>query len=273
MKVQKKSTILLSLLAASSSQGALLLSETFDGLTTGGLNVQNGWTALTGVNVVTGGLSYSAGTINVAGGTKHVQSSVGGTVADANATKGFATQSGNVWYSFTMKITGSVNNDRYWFGIGEEVSITSGFTGSFGDTNTGNKNVFAETRINTTPVNSATSLPQTLDQIYFIVARLSKDGAATNTNAYDSMEIWIDPTSETLGTASLTTDRTNSTTEAGIDTFALTVLGTPGLQWDNLRIGNAKADVVDFYVIPEPSSAVLLGFGALGLVLRRSRKG
>src|SRR5690606_349633 len=163
----------------------------------------NSWTALSGVNVTAGGLGYSAGTITVAGGANHVQSAVGGDAATPNATKGFATQSGDVWYSFTMKTTASENSDRYWFGVGEEVSINSGLTGAFGDTGSDNKNVFAQTRLNTTGVNSPTSLSQSLDEIYFVVARLSKDGAATNTNAYDRMEVWIDPTSEILGAASL----------------------------------------------------------------------
>jgi hypothetical protein len=192
---------------------------------------------------------------------------------DFLATNDFASQSGDVWFSFTLLVDSSVNNSRYWFWVSDTTDINTGITGAIADNNTGSKVLQADVR-NITASNSATATGFEEDSVLFLVGRLSKDGPATNLNAYDRMELWVNPTSLTLGAASATANGTTaySFTE-GVANFGLTTLSTAAdLQWDNLRVGTSQADVVNNYlVIPEPSAGLLLGLGAMGLVLRRRR--
>ncbi len=105
--------------------------------------------------------------------------------------------------------------------------------------------------------------------MHFIVGRLSKDGSATDPNAYDRMELWLNPSSATLGSATATANGpANSSFTGGIANFGLTTLSSSAvLEWDNLRIGTTQLDV-----IPEPATAMLVGLAALSLVLRRRRR-
>jgi len=262
------------LASAALSHATLLLNENFDDLTAGSLNGQDGWTANADLNVVPGGLSYTSGDITLSGGANHVQSSV--TSPDAAtplATNSFDSQSGDVWMSFTMVVNNSANNDRYWFWLSDTTSINSGFTAAVGDASTSSKNLVAETRINTTSIDSS-QVGIADGQVIFVVARLSKDGGAANTDAYDRVELWVNPDSTSLGSASATADRSNPSFTAGVLNFRLTVLGTPTLQWDNLLVGTTQADVLDVYAtIPEPAvCAALGGLAALGLALTLRRR-
>ena len=251
------------------AHATVLLSENFDNLTTGDLNGQNSWTADTGLDVVASGQSYSNGSLTISGGANSAQSSnVSSAVTAPLATKSFASQSGEIWMSFTLSISNTANADRYWFWLSDTTNINSGFTAAIGDTNSGTKSLYTETRINTTAITG----PQTNiteGQTVFLVARLSKDGAATDTDAYDRVELWVNPLSTTLGSASSSVDRTNSSFTGGVVSFGLTALGgTPTLQWDNLLVGTTQADVLNVYAIPEPSTfAALGGAAALGLAI------
>lgn len=282
-----KAVLLSSLLAcATHVHATLLLQENFDGpdIEIGDLNGQNSWSADTGVDVVAGGLSYTSaggGVITITGGANRAQSSnvsaVGpspGFAVTPLATKSFSSQSSEVWMSFTLLISDSANSDRYWFWLSDTTNISTGFTASVGDVNNSNKSLYADTRINTSVVSSAAA-PYTQGQTVFLVARLSKDGAATDINAYDRVELWVNPTSTILGSATTSVDRTNSSFTGGITNFGLSALGgTPTIQWDNLLIGTTQADVLDLYAIPEPSSyAALVGLASLGLVTLRRRRG
>lgn len=266
---------------ATLSPAAVLLQENFDGLTPGDLNGQNSWTADTGLDVVAGGQSYTGGTITISGGANRAQSSVVSSVGPGPgfavsplATKSFSSQSGDVWMSFTMSVSNSVVGDRYWFWVSDTTNISTGFTASVGDVNTGNKNLYADTRINTS-VTSSSATAYTEGQTVFLVARLSKDGAATNTNAYDRVELWVNPTSTFLGAASASVDRNNSSFTGGVVNFGLSALGgSPTIQWDNLLVGTGQADVLNVYAIPEPSAfAAFGGLAALGFAALRRRRG
>lgn len=267
---------------ASAAQAALLLQENFDGLNTGNLNGQNGWTAKSGVSVAPGGLSYSAGSLTVSGGANRVESTlIGSGSADYLATKGFAAQSSDVWFSFTLRIDTSDqppttfgNGPRFWFWVSDTTDISTGVTGSVTDNNTGNKNLSSEIRLTSTPTANSSGVIVT-DSVYFLVARLSKDGGATLANAYDRLELWVNPTSTSIGAATISSDAPASASfTGGIANFGLTTLSTAAdLQWDNLRIGTTRADVVDVYAIPEPASfAALAGLAGLGLAATRRRR-
>jgi hypothetical protein len=259
---------------ATLSHATVLLQEDFNSLTTGDLNGQNSWTADAGLDVVAGGQSYNSGTLSISGGANRVQSATPSSgVAAPLATKSFTSQSSEVWMSFTMSISTSVNGDRYWFWLSDTTNINSGFTAAVGDTNQGTKGLYAETRINTTAI-ASTQTTITEGQVIFLVARLSKDGAATDTNAYDRVELWVNPTSTIIGSATTSVDRTDSVFTGGVVSFGLTVLGTtPTLGWDNLLVGTSQADVLNVYAIPEPSTyAALGGLAALGFTALRRRR-
>lgn len=259
---------------ATFSHAAPLLQENFDNLNAGALGGQNGWTALSDVVVTTGGLNYNAGSINIDGGTHRAQSNrLSPDVATPVATKAFASQSDEVWFSFTLLVDSSVNDSRFWFWVSDTTNLNTGLTASVTDNNTGNKNLFSEFRVNTTPT-STSSGGAIEDQVYFFVVRLSKDGSATATDAYDRLEMWVNPTSTTLSGSVIANGPAGNTITDGIANFGLTALSTAAtLQWDNLLIGTTQADVLDVYAIPEPSTYAALGaFAVLGVAALRRRR-
>lgn len=265
------------LLLPAAASAALLFSETYDTLAPGTLNGQNGWTAQSGVTVAAGGLNYSRGDIIINGGANRAQSNaLSPNAATPLATASFAPQSGEVWFSFTMLVDSSANNARYWFWVSDTTDLNSGLTASVADNNTDNKNLFAEFRLNTTPTSTSAGGAAVEDQVYFFVARLSKDGSATNANAYDRLELWVNPGSTSLSGAYVVNAPVNASITGGIQHFGLTALNSAAeLQWDNLLVGTSQADVLDIYAIPEPSAcAAFGGLAALGLAaLRRRRSG
>ena len=281
----KKTSSILALAAslglASAAQGALLLQENFDGLSTGNLNSQNSWTAKSGVSVVAGGLSYNTASLSISGGANRVESTlIGSGSSDYLATKSFAAQSSDVWFSFTLRIDTSTtafgNGPRFWFWVSDTTDISTGVTGSVTDNNTGNKNLSSEIRLSSTATSNSSGVIVT-DSVYFLVARLSKDGSATLASAYDRLELWVNPTSTSIGAATISSDAPiGASFTGGIANFGLTTLSTAAdLQWDNLRVGTLRADVVDVYAtsIPEPSSfAALAGLAGLGLAAARRRR-
>jgi len=133
---------------------------------------------------VEGGLNYHFGNIAISGGLYRAQSegllSVG--VGAPLATKSFAVQAGDVWFSFTVRVEDTVDASRYWFWASDTTNINAGITGAIATSSTGNNQLFAEVRNNTS--GSSESLGTLVDgTVYYLVGRLSKDGTATNTNA------------------------------------------------------------------------------------------
>ena len=257
------------------SHATILLQENFDNRTPGELHGQNNWTAVTGVSVATGGISYSNGTITIDGGANRVESNLlsSGTGSPL-ATKAFAAQSGDVWFSFTLRIDSAAANSRYWFWVSDTTDINTGATGAVARSNTAMQNIFSELRINTSVDSESVVLSAVDDQTYFFVAKLSKNGSATNTNAYDQMEVWLNPNSTTLTGGLIASSPANASFTGGIANFGLTTLTTAAdIQWDNLLVGTTQADVLDVYAIPEPSTyAALVGLAALGLATLRRRR-
>jgi hypothetical protein len=260
-------------MGATLSHAAILFDQNFDNLTAGGLNGQGSWTAQSDVNVTAGGLGYNNGSIVISGGANHIQSnSISPNTATPLATTSFAAQTGDVWFSFTMKAESVTNGSRFWFWASDNTDINSGFTGGVSTSQTNNSIIYSETRLNTsatftTSVNSLVS-----GNTYFFVVRLSKDGPSTNANAYDRVELWVNPSSSSLGAAAIS-ERTDTTTTT-LSQFGLTALATATpLQWDNLLIGTTQADVLGLYAIPEPSTyAALGGLSVLGLATLRRRR-
>ncbi|MDF3131151.1 PEP-CTERM sorting domain-containing protein [Kiritimatiellaeota bacterium B1221] len=260
--MKKICTLFLTVSVSVFTQAGVLLNENFEGVTPGDLNGQNGWTADAALDVVAGGLDYSKGDIVIDGGENHVQSS--GSSAQLLAHKGFASQSGEVWFSMTVLVDTPIDtNDIFRFGVGENSDAT-GHKGLIGDLNASQSGFYAGYQVNTN-VQTSGQEAITSGQVHFLVGRLYMTASV-----YDTVDLWVDPDTLTLGVA----DQSKSppayfpTISSGIDTFSLYVSDEPNLQWDNLSIGTSMTDVV----IPEPSSFLLLGLGILTLLAVNPRR-
>lgn len=265
-----KSLVFITCLACTTlSHGALLLQENFNDRTVGDLNGQNGWTANSALDVAAGGLSYSNGDITIAGGTQHAVWS--GANIQPLGSKGFASQAGEVWFSLTLNVSATDTSSRFWFYVSDDPALN--YSGVVGQINSGSTALLAGYRASTsqfTSGNTSLSVGNTL----FIVGRFSQTGTSATVGDYDKMEMWVNPDSTTLGVALTATNVAGSGINTGIDTFALTALGTGStVLWDNLLVGTTQADVLDVYAIPEPSTyAVFGGFAALGLAIVARRR-
>ncbi len=255
------------LLLSTSAHGALLLQENFDALANGDLNGQNGWTADPALDIASGGLSYTNGSVSIAGGAKHATWS--GANVQPLGSKTFASQSGEVWFSLTINVTATNTSSRFWFYVSDDPDL--GNAGVMGQINTGSNALLAGYRATSTQYTSSNATLPT-NQTLFLVGRFSQAGVSPAIGDYDKMEMWVNPSSATLGTGSnyyVAADTTGSGISTGIDTFAVTALGTGStVLWDNLRVGTTQADVLDVYV-PEPTALAGLTAVAMGLLRRR----
>lgn len=266
------------LVAASSTQSAVLYQETFESRTNGDLNGQGGFTAMTQTDVQTGGLSYASGAVNVPGGSKNV--TITGLPAGANNnyafTNTFAPQSSTVYFAVAMTWTDQQADDFLYFALSDDFDSSPVVLGNsagivingFGGTNAGQiggrirDNSFANTTQTSAGVivGNSTSTPQ------YIVGSLSK---VSSTN-YNTLKLWVNPTSLTEGAATLTITR-DMGISSGVDTFFFfSGAGNENnetMKFDNISIGTTYADVI---AVPEPAA---IGFlAASGLVMGRRRR-
>lgn len=267
MKTQSRKMLLIAggMIACATAHATLLLSEDFESLVVGDLNGQNGWTANAALDVVAGGHSYSNGDIVINGGTKHI-AATGQFLPLGN--KDFTSQSGDVWFSLTYSATGPAG-DRSWMYVGTDAAISTGQKAVIGDQNDGGYSLQAAYRNGSTQVASG-HVAAPAASPFFLVARFWKSG--THGVNYDQVNLWVNPDSATLGTAHATAIRDVTLTE-GIDIFGLSTGGTGSFEWDNILVGTTQADVLDVYVIPEPSTLMLVSIAGLLGVLGLRRKG
>ncbi|GHC05430.1 hypothetical protein [Cerasicoccus arenae] len=265
--MNKLITIISTLAITTLAHGTLLLNEDFNSLSTGDLNGQNGWTAVSQLDVQSGGLSYSSGDISISGGTNNAVWS--GANTQPIGSKGFASQDGDVWFSFTINVSATNNSNRFWFYVSDDADL--GNSGVMGQINSGSGALLSGYRATTSQFTSGSnSLPS--DETLFLVGKFSKDGIS-GTGDYDKMEMWINPSSTTLGAGSIAQNVTSTGISDGIDTFAITALGGGStVLWDNLLVGTTQADVLDVYSIPEPSTITfMIGLSALTIAWTRHR--
>lgn len=270
--LRKTLSVLAPLLAcATLSNAAVLLQENFNNLTTGDLNGQDSWTADAGLDVAAGGLSYNSGTLSIAGGSKHATWS--GANVQPLGSKTFASQTGEVWFSLTINVTATDTSSRFWFYVSDDADLND--SGVVGQINSNSTALAGGSRIGSSQAFSANS-SLNIGNTIFIVGRFSQStsGGTAAVGDYDKMEMWVNPDSTTLGVAFTAANTTGTGITTGIDTFALTALGTGStVLWDNLLVGTSQADVLNVYAIPEPSTyAALGGLAALGFVILRRRR-
>ncbi len=268
---------------ATAAHGALLLQENFEGLNTSptddqnNLNGQNGWTAGAALDVAAGGLSYSNGSLSISGGSNHATWT--GANSQPLGSKTFATQSGDVWFSLTFSVTTTDTSNRFWFYVSDDADL--GDSGVVGQINNNSGALLGGSRIGSTQTATSTgiSLTNTANQgvTFFVVGRFSQSttGGTSTVGDYDRMDVWVNPDSTALGGGFASISTTGAGITSGIDTFAISALGTGAstVLWDNLRVGTTQADVLNVYAIPEPSAAAALaGLGALGVAALRRRR-
>lgn len=264
------------------SQGALIVADSFDygtATTTVNLNGQNGgtngtglwagtYTALTGINVVDGALSYSGGSITIDGGSRTGQ--VTGQVnSDGAVRRDFSSQTGTVYFSFLYRLNAgdSFNDDfaQFFLNNAQSTSANNVSNVAIGNLNT-SANFFGAraaegSNVTTDPSAQAISSGVT----YFLVGKVSK----VSTTNYNTVELFVNPTSNTEPfTASATATR--DTGLASLQRFGIRTVNLDTddrLQFDELKIGTTFESVV----VPEPTSAALGLLGAALLCLRRRR--
>lgn len=262
----------------------------FEGYTPGGLGSQNGgtgwngaWTATSAVNVVAGGLGYAGGVVLIDGGDQSVE--FRGEDNNSLFSRTFSSALGDVdapdggdefYFSFLLQhIPGGDPADFVQLFISDDAD--TGNSVGMGDLDangtTGNR-LGARMLTPTTVTEFAPdSINPYLDgETYFFVGRASKDGALTNAR-FDKLEMWINPTSLTLGMADAVIDASTDI-DGGFDTFAVRTVGLNGdedhgFRFDEFRAGNTAADVIT--VIPEPTAGALLLCLAAGISMVRRR--
>lgn len=273
--------------ASAAAPAAIVYEQNFETLNAGGLtnqtavtlNGQDGYTATTGavVKVVnTGGVSYSGGSVNVPGGDNAVRLDTWNS-GEAGFSRSFASQTADIYFSYTYSIVNFSSDDFHWFTFGNIGTVgTAGTVGSSlgiasrSDTNQP-PGLYVRSRNGTTNTNgpaynlSANSFTDA-SGTFFLVGKISK---TLSSPTYNTIDMWVNPTSSTE--VAPTRSVTANTGLASISAFRV-LLGNSSNQldagdsitYDNLRIATSFSEVV-----PEPASLGLLCLATMALSRRR----
>lgn len=264
------------------SHAALLAYEGFD-YTAGNVNGDNGgtgwsgaWTSSTSpvyASVVTGTtLGYTGGSISI-NGSGTALSITGGGAGSLN--RGFdGTDVGSeIYFSFLFQAVAGSGNEFSHFYLSDDADLNN--SGGIGDFNTAANDSRFGVRINdgTNDTTTTSSLSYTIGTTYLLVGRLSTDGTGGAAGEIDRVELWVNPTSLTLGTADATVNDAMGLTLADLDVFSTRFVNFASpdqILIDELRIGTDFASVV---TVPEPSVGLLLLLGGTSLLALRRRVG
>jgi hypothetical protein len=253
-----------------------IFSSDFEANSAGDLNGQSGFTADSAVDVVAGGLSYAAGTVNSPGGSQNLligqeaTNNAGDSAAFSNT---FASQTGAVYFSVAMEWSGVGTNFLY-FALSDDMDLSS-LTNSagfyFGASGAELRGRIRQNSSTNTTNTTLATVATTTAGTQLVVGKLWKDG----TSNYNTLDLWLNPTSDVEGSAGGTTIQIVRDMGASfVDSFYLRGDGTgigasATIEMDNILLGATFSDVVP---VPEPSTyAALLGLLALGAVMVRRR--
>lgn len=285
MKISLKITLACTLLGAGlligtpRAHAALLAYEGFD-YEAGSVSGENGgegwdgaWSAAASTaTVVTGTtLSYSNGSISLSGSGTALSITGGG---EGSLYRGFegADTGSELYFSFLFQVV--AGNEFSYFYLSDTPNSSN--SGGIGDLAT-STDVFGTRIVNTgiTGNTAHSAISYTLGTTYLLVGRLSTDGGTGAAGDVDRVQLWVNPSSLTPGSASVTVDGTTGLT---IDDFVLfgtrttNFDGSDQILIDELRIGTDFASVV---TVPEPSVgglAILGGASLLALCRKASRR-
>lgn len=260
-----------------SSDAAMIAYDGFNSYSVGDLSGNNGgagwnsaWSSFTAANdVVAGGLSYSAGSLNINGGANTMQKSsgAGGVNADPYFNRSFSsTSSSSIWMSFLFQSGNLSGTDFLEFYLSDAAG--EGNSGAalvnFGASGANKLGVRANPTLTSGALSSYGGGTPGAGTTYLLVTRISGDGSGSATN-YDRVEFWLNPTSTSLGAATASVDldlEVSSLAYFGVRANGLA--STDIFKVDELKIGTTAVDVV-----PEPNSIALVGLGFLGFILLR----
>lgn len=246
--------ILAVVVAASSTQAALLVSDSF--------SYPDG-TALVGQTPPTGGTwaahSGTTGPVTVNGGSiAIVQASSATQDVNVPFAGGYTLGAGlKAYASFDLTVAdpGSVVSSQYFAMFLQGTSNFDGRIWITAPTSSGYRLAISNDNSITDNDGEVFTTDLAFGQTYKVVSVYDYDAKAA--------KLWIDPADESSASIAPTDPGFSDASAA----YAFRQAGGNSTQTiDNLKVGTTFADVVS---VPEPTSAGLLGIGALGLIRRR----
>lgn len=237
----------------------------------GGTNWTGAWTGSSAPIVQAGGLNYSAGSITINGGANNALAD--DTNADTLLSRPF-TAAGDVWFSLLFQPS-STSGDYFYFYLSDDADYLS--SGDMGVTGATVYSARAQATPSSDRDQGDSSVSVTNGTVVFLVGHIYNDptyddddigsGDPADPASLDTIDLWINPTSLTLGTPSASSLRIfeiSTVSTFGIRAVNLDAGDAP--QFDELRIGTTLADVIP---VPEPASLALIGLGAIALIRRK----
>jgi len=268
------------------AHAALLAYEGFD-YDAGNVNGDNGgtgwsaaWVSSTSpvayANVVTGTpMAYSGGAISITGSGTALSITGGGEGLLNRPFVGIDSGS-EIYFSFLFRAVAGGGNEFFHFYLSDDPDRFN--SGGIGDFYTASGDAHFGARINdgTGDTTSASSISYTIGATYLLVGRLSTDGTSgASADIVDQVELWVNPTSLTPGTADATVNASTGLTIGDFDIFSSRMVNfadSDEILIDELRIGTDFSSVV---TVPEPSVgglAFLGGASLLALCRKTSRR-
>lgn len=271
-------SMVLALAMASGAVALPIASDSFESYGLGALTGNNGgtgwgnaWSANSRVNVVSGGLAYSNGSVLVDGGNQSVEvvynPAEGNGITDGLMSRALsASQAGTVYMSLLFRDTVNpdlgASNDFVQWGFDDGTANPQASMMRRNDT--------LQARSTTSSGNSADSgISANLGETFLLVLKVEKGGPN-----YDAVSLFVNPTSTfepILADAVSSVNSGLSTLDNFVSRSAFHELGDTFLL-DAIQIGTSFDDVVQAAPVPEPATAVLGLVGLAGLVTRRRRQ-
>lgn len=212
-------------LSGAPALGAILYMQNDESLILGGLNGQDGYTAMAQTQVASGGLSYTNGDVVVDGGARslYFKKPAGG-ANDWAFSRTFPAQSGPVYFAIAMTWTSQENDDMLLFALSNDADSSpvalgnsAGVHINLNGTQTAgliNGRIRGNTTSETTATSSGKAGGKNTASPQFIVGCIDKE-SSTN---YNRLRLWVNPTSYREGASDVTITR-DIGIDSGLDTF------------------------------------------------------
>lgn len=227
------------------------------GISTANLRINGTNTA----SIVSGTMSYTNGSLSINGGNQYLNlagnNTSTGTLASTLASS-ISVSGGSFYMSFLHRFNGAFNGGDTAYASFQ----TNATNGSSSLMATGSSSNYGRTYLNTTNALTSTGV-LTAGQVNFFVVQYVTDGVN-----WTGANVWVNPTSSTLGTASYTVSgATGTSTMVAVAPLISALDSGDSADFDRLQIGTSALDV-----IPEPATWLLLGVAGMFFVFVRRRR-